>query len=131
MPYIQSVCRSYCLAISCSTLSVFFLQDELTEQWYNVTKRIKENHPAHGHVQPYKWIIKVDGITTTDCPSDKFSELIRNGKKKVCLSQNGPIDPLAQFVKKWGAEKTVTVKEPDFKGKCRLVHFYSKVCSYE
>jgi hypothetical protein len=108
------------------------LQDQETETYYNITKRIKEHQPAHGcHVERFEWIFEVDG-TTTNCPSDKFSLLIKNGKKVVWLSLKKAVGPMSKFVKKWGAEKIVTLKlgkENDFQKRARLVHFYCEVCT--
>ena len=114
------------------SLSVFILQDQVRNVWYNIAKRIKDKHPAHGQVKPYELIVEVDGTTTTGYSSDNFSTLVRSsGKNVVGLTLRKADDSLAKFTKKWGAEKTVTLnlsKETDFQKRCRLVHFYSKVC---
>ncbi len=73
----------------------------------------------------------MDGTKTTGYSSDNFSTLVGNGKNVVRLTLSKADDSLAKFTKKWGAEKIVTLKlskETDFKKRCRLVHFYSKVC---
>ena len=109
------------------------VQDKENKSWYNVTKEIKQDGPAYGHVNPCEWIFKVDGTETTDCPNKKFSSLIRNGKKVVRLSIKKPVDPLTEFVKKWDAQEKAVIlnlsQETDFQKRCRFVHFYSKVCN--
>ena len=110
----------------------FFLQDGEKQLWYNMAKKIIEDSPAYNLVNPCEWVCKVDGKETTDCPNEEFSNLIRNGKKVVCLSLKEAVDPLAEFVKKWDGERIETLKlsqETDFQKRCRFVHFYSKVCN--
>jgi hypothetical protein len=102
----------------------------MTGVWYNITKYTKENHLVHDRVKRFEWIFEVD-MKTTNCPSDEFSSLIKNGKNVVWLSLKKAVDPLSKFQKNWGVEKSVTLKlreGNDFKKRLRLHHFYSKVC---
>ena len=73
----------------------------------------------------------MDGVATTNCPRDEFVKLVNNGRNAVRFTLKEAHDPLGEFVKQWGKEKTVTLnlKEGNnFKDEFKLAHFYSKVC---
>ncbi|XP_028398327.1 uncharacterized protein LOC114521951 [Dendronephthya gigantea] len=102
------------------------VQDPMTREWYHISKRIKENQPAHGLVEPYKWITKVNG-KDANLPTEEFSKLFKNGQPGIVhLSMKKTIDPLTKFVKKWQNERTITGNGKTIKEGVTLVHFYSK-----
>lgn len=103
------------------------MQDPVTNKWYHISKRMKENQPAHqGCVKLYKWITKVNG-KETNLQSEEFSKLFKNRSGGVCLSMKTAVDPLSKFVKKWQNEKTITENGKTLKERVTFVHFYSKV----